>query len=163
MIKIGIISDTHGVLLPKIIDFLAPCAEVWHAGDIGSVEVTNKIASTKSLRAVWGNIDDHKIKADFPQFQIFTIEHVNVLMTHIGGYPKKYTKEALDAIKLHQPQLFITGHSHILKVIYDQQYQLLHINPGAAGKYGFHQVITAIRLDIDGNEFKNLEILELEK
>jgi hypothetical protein len=163
MIKIGIISDTHGVLLPKIIDFLTPCAEVWHAGDIGSVEVTNKISSLKPLRAVWGNIDDHKLRTDFPQFQIFTIERINVLMTHIGGYPKKYTKEALDAIKLYKPQLFITGHSHILKVMYDQQYQLLHINPGAAGKYGFHQVITAIRLDIDGDEFKNLEILEIEK
>lgn len=163
MVKIGIVSDTHGYVHSKVVDFLAPCSEIWHAGDIGADSVLEKLSKVAPVKAVWGNIDDARLRSDIPEFQLFKVEDVLVLMTHIGGYPKKYQKNALAKIKELKPSLFISGHSHILKVMYDHDYNLLHINPGAAGKYGFHQVITAIRLDIDGAEFKNLEILEVEK
>ncbi|MEI6347527.1 MAG: metallophosphoesterase family protein [Bacteroidota bacterium] len=163
MIKVGIISDTHALLPSRVVEFLSTCNEIWHAGDIGSMEVIKKLPSVSKVRAVWGNIDDAQMRLEYPLYQLFEIESAKVLMIHIGGYPKKYDKKALELIKEHKPTLFISGHSHILKVMYDQQYQLLHINPGAAGKYGFHQVTTAIRMDIEGAEFKNLEILELEK
>lgn len=163
MVKIGIISDTHAFLHPKVSSFLSECAEIWHAGDIGSMDVLNQLSKITKVKAVYGNIDGTDIRSNCPVFHSFKIEQVNVLMTHIGGYPKKYDKQALTLIKTLKPNLFIAGHSHILKVMYDEQYQMLHINPGAAGKYGFHQVSTAIRMDIEGTEFKNLEILEIEK
>ena len=161
--KVGILSDTHGCLHPKVLEFLSSCTEIWHAGDIGGYDVLEKLSRVAKVRAVYGNIDDAGSRQEFPLFQLFEVEKTKVLMIHIGGYPKKYDKNAYALIKEHKPDLFISGHSHILKVIYDQQNQLLHINPGAAGKYGFHQVITAIRLDIENGDFKNLEILEVEK
>ncbi len=161
--KIGILSDTHGYLHPKVLEFLSTCTEIWHAGDIGGYDVLEKLSKIAKIRAVYGNIDDVKARQEFPLYQLFEVEKIKVLMIHIGGYPKRYDKKALELIKGNRPDLFVSGHSHILKVIYDHQNQLLHINPGAAGKYGFHQIITAVRLDVEGADFKNLEILEVEK
>lgn len=161
--KVGILSDTHSIMLPKVLDFLSSCAEIWHAGDIGGEDVLQKLSKVAKVRAVYGNIDGTNLRIDHPEFLSFKVENIKVLMTHIGGYPKKYQPQALRKIKEEHPNLFICGHSHILKVMYDHDNNLLHINPGAAGKYGFHQVITAIRMDIEGAEFKNLEILEVEK
>lgn len=163
MIKVGIISDTHSDLSPKVLDFFASCNEIWHAGDIGAESVIVQLSKIAHVRAVYGNIDGAQIRSYCPEFQFFTVEKVKVLMTHIGGYPKKYQKEALILIKSEKPNLFIAGHSHILKVMFDHDFNVLHINPGAAGKFGFQQVSTAIRMDIDGSDFKNLEILEFQK
>jgi putative phosphoesterase len=161
--KVGILSDTHGCLHPKVLEFLSTCTEIWHAGDIGGSVVLNQLSRVAPVKAVYGNIDDAATRREFPLYQLFETDHTKVLMIHIGGYPKKYDKNAYALIKEHKPALFISGHSHILKVMYDHQNQLLHINPGAAGRYGFHQVITAIRMDLDHGEFKNLEILEVVK
>ncbi len=163
MKKIAIISDTHSYVHPSVVSFVKNCDEVWHAGDIGNNDVVENFSANKIFRAVWGNIDDYKTRASFPEYQIFTIEESLIIMTHIGGYPDKYEKEALKLIKHHRPNIFISGHSHILKVLYDKKYNLLHINPGAAGKYGFHNLITAIRFEINGRDYKNLEILEIKK
>ena len=161
--KIGIISDTHGTFDDSLREFLAPCDEVWHAGDFGSVEVADEIAQFKPLRGVYGNIDGGVMRRIYHEFAFFEVEGVSVLMTHIGGYPRNYSPKALQHIHGARPKLFIAGHSHILKVIYDPVYELLHINPGAAGKYGVHSVRTAIRLDIEAGEMKNLEIGEWPK
>ena len=161
--KIGILSDTHGYLPPKVLDFLSTCDEIWHAGDIGGSDVLPRLSLIAPVRAVYGNIDDAGIRRESPLYQLFEIAQTKVLMIHIGGYPKRYEKNAFALIKEHKPDLFISGHSHILKVMYDAQNQLLHINPGAAGRSGFHLVITAIRLDIENREFKNLEILEVDR
>ena len=144
----------------KILDFFKNCDEVWHAGDIGDIEVINKITEIKPLKAVYGNIDGQDIRITFPKVQLFECEGVKVLMTHIGGYPGRYYREVQEMIKKTKPDLFISGHSHILKVIFDKKYNLLHINPGAAGKSGFHKVITAVRFKIEGKEIKELEIYE---
>lgn len=161
--KIGVISDTHGCFDRVLEEFLAPCDEVWHAGDFGSVEVADCIATFKPLRAVYGNIDGGVMRRMFHEFNYFEVEGVRVLMTHIGGYPRNYHPKALQHIYGARPKLFIAGHSHILKVIYDPIYDMLHINPGAAGKYGIHAVRTAVRFDIEAGEIKNLEIGEWSK
>ncbi len=163
MKTIGLISDTHSYLHPSIADFLAQCDEIWHAGDIGDLETAKAIASIKSLKAVYGNIDDQDIRSFYPLFQSFNCENLQVLMIHIGGYPGKYTSQAKQLIKETRPGLFISGHSHILKVVNDKQNKLLHLNPGAAGKYGLHQVITAMRFKVDGANIRDLEILEIER
>ena len=163
MKKIGIISDTHGVFDDKLRDFLAEVDEIWHAGDIGSIGLADKIAAFKPLRAVYGNIDDGTTRRACPEFGLFECEQVKVLMTHIGGYPGRYNPEAVQKIAVCRPALFVAGHSHILKVQYDRKYSLLYINPGAAGKYGFHTVRTAIRLEIDGSDIRNLEVGEWNK
>jgi putative phosphoesterase len=159
--KIGLLSDTHGYWDEKYVTYFAPCDEIWHAGDIGSAEVVDKLASVRPLRAVYGNIDGHLLRQRFPKTLHFNIEEINVMMTHIGGYPGRYEptirKELYDA----RPQLFVCGHSHILKVMYDKNLECLHINPGSAGKYGFHAVRTLIRFVIDGKEIKDLEVIEL--
>jgi len=160
MRKIGILSDTHGYIHPGVSDFFKECDEIWHAGDIGDMETADKLAKIKPLRAVYGNIDDHNLRIQFPEFLHFSCEKVGVLMIHIGGYPGRYTPQARKLIETYHPQLFITGHSHILKVMPDKRYGLLHINPGAAGYSGFHKVITAVRLTIDGKEMKGLEVFE---
>ena len=161
---IGLLSDTHSYIDQKILDFFKNCDEVWHAGDIGDIEVINKITEIKPLKAVYGNIDGQDIRITFPKVQLFECEGVKVLMTHIGGYPGRYQEEVRqifqEMIKKTKPDLFISGHSHILKVIFDKKYNLLHINPGAAGKSGFHKVITAVRFKIEGKEIKELEIYE---
>lgn len=161
--KIGVISDTHNTFDTLLEEFLAPCDEVWHAGDFGSVEVADRIARFKPLRGVYGNIDGGVLRRMYNDFTLFEVEGVRVLMTHIGGYPRHYSPKALQHIHISKPKLFIVGHSHILKVIYDPVYDLLHINPGAAGKYGIHSLRTAIRFDIEAGEIKNLEIGEWSK
>ena len=158
--KIGVISDTHGTFDKPLMDFLAPCDEIWHAGDFGSVETADKIASFKPLKGVYGNIDGGVMRRMFSEFNLFETDGVKILMTHIGGYPRHYSPKALQHIHVSQPKIFIAGHSHILKVIYDPIYDLLHINPGAAGCYGIHKVRTAIRFDIENGEIKNMEIGE---
>lgn len=161
--KIGVISDTHNTFDTLLEEFLTPCDEVWHAGDFGSVEVADRIARFKPLRGVYGNIDGGVLRRMYNDFTLFEVEGVKVLMTHIGGYPRHYSPKALQHIHISKPKLFIAGHSHILKVIYDPVYDLLHINPGAAGKYGIHTLRTAIRFDIEAGEIKNLEIGEWSK
>ena len=161
MKKIGILSDTHGMLDERVFEHFALCDEVWHAGDIGSLEVLNKLQAFKPLRAVWGNIDGHDIRILLPQHNRFMCEGVKVWLTHIGGYPGKYDALVRPEIFRQPPDLFVCGHSLILKVQYDKMLKLLHVNPGAAGKYGFHKVQTLIRFVIDGEKIQNLEVIEL--
>ena len=161
MIKIGLLSDTHSFLHSKIFEFFKDCDEIWHAGDIGDLKTINSLIDFKPVRAVFGNIDNHFVRHSFSEVLAFTCEEVKVLMMHIGGYPARYSKKACELIKHEKPGLFISGHSHILKIMYDQQNQLLHINPGAAGKNGLHKVITMVRFVIDKKEIKDMEVIEL--
>ena len=161
MTKIGLLSDTHSFLDTKIFHHFDQVDEIWHAGDIGNVEVYEKLAVFKPLKGVYGNIDDSHIHQYFRRVLMFTIENVRVLMTHIGGYPPKYNPHSLPLIQTHQPNLFITGHSHILKIMFDAKHQLLHMNPGAAGTHGWHQKRTIVRFSIDGNNIQNCEVIEL--
>ena len=163
MIRIGLLSDTHGMLSNRIFKFFEPVDEIWHAGDIGNAETADQLAAFKPFRAVYGNIDDHVVRRMFPADQRFFCEEVDVLMTHIGGYPGKYEPRIRTLLERNTPKLFISGHSHILKVIYDPKYHLLHINPGAAGNKGIHQVCTAVRFVIDKKEIRDLEVLEFER
>jgi hypothetical protein len=163
MKRIGLLSDTHAYINPKVAEFFAECDEIWHAGDIGDLETAMILASMKPLKAVVGNIDGNDLKSFYPVYQDFMCEKVKVLIIHIGGYPGKYTPEARKLIGELKPRLFITGHSHILKVINDPKNNLLHINPGAAGKSGMHVISTLIRFVIDGEEIKDLEVMELPK
>lgn len=163
MIHIGLLSDTHGFIDDRIISFFEPCAEIWHAGDLGNLEIADRLHAIKPLRAVHGNIDDYMVRTSHPLYQSFTIEQVKVLMTHIGGYPGHYDARARVLIEQERPTLFIAGHSHILKVQYDKKYGLLHMNPGAAGNSGFHQVKTALRFVINGAKIEQLEVLELDR
>lgn len=160
--KILLLSDTHGYIDTQMLKFVTQADEVWHAGDIGNLAVTDTIKELKPLRAVYGNIDGTDVRKEFPLNQLFSIENISVIMTHIGGYPNKYEKRVELLLKEKKPKLFISGHSHILKVMYDKKMQLLHINPGAAGKYGFHKIRTMVRFEITNSEIKNLEIIELQ-
>ena len=160
MKRIGILSDTHGTFDEPLREFLREADEVWHAGDIGSLEVADRIAAFKPLRAVSGNIDDGITRRVYPLFQSFECEGVRVLMTHIGGYPRRYDPRAVQRIQALRPQLFVCGHSHILKVVYDPVYEMLTVNPGAAGVHGFHKVRTAVRLTIDGDQMRDMEVGE---
>lgn len=161
MQRIGLLSDTHGYFDERLFNYFEKCDEIWHAGDIGNVETMHKIAAFKPLKAVYGNIDGFEIRTEYPKHLRFTCEEVNVWITHIGGYPEKYDISVRDSLRRHPPDLFITGHSHILKVMYDKKLKLLHINPGAAGKYGFHKIRTAVRFTITGSQIKGLEVIEL--
>lgn len=163
MKRIGLLSDTHGWVNEKILCFFDNCDEIWHAGDIGNIETADKINFYKPLKAVYGNIDGFEVRSVYPKYQLFNCEEVSVLITHIGGYPGKYEKEVLEIFRTKTPKLFISGHSHILKVIYDKKYNLLHINPGAAGKSGLHKKQTAIRFVIDNSDIKDLEIWEKDR
>lgn len=163
MKTIGLISDTHSYLHPSIATFLSQCNEIWHAGDIGDIETAKAIASIKPMKAVYGNIDGQDIRGFYPLYQDFMCENVRVLMLHIGGYPGRYTTEARQLIQSLKPKIFISGHSHVLKVINDQKNNLLHINPGAAGKNGFHKLITAVKFVIDDTNIRDMEILEIER
>ena len=160
MKRIGIISDTHGTFDDKLREFLRDVDEIWHAGDIGSLALADEIAAFKPLRAVSGNIDGGLTRRVYPDFAAFRSEEVEVLMTHIGGYPRRYDPRAVARIQSVRPKLFIAGHSHILKVMYDPVYDLLAVNPGAAGEFGFHRVRTAIRLTVDGAEMRDMEVGE---
>lgn len=159
--KAGIISDTHGFFEPALIDFFRDCDEVWHAGDIGNSELADRLMQLKPLRAVYGNIDGTEIRKMFPQHQRFEVDGLRIWMTHIGGYPGNYAPGIREGLKAYKPGLFISGHSHILKVIPDRTFNLLHINPGAIGKNGFHLVRTAVRLSITNSKVSELEVLEL--
>ena len=161
MTKIGILSDTHGFVEPRLFDFFSSCDVLYHAGDIGNMEIADQFSAFKPLVAVYGNIDGSDIRAAYPEIQRNDCEDVDILMTHIGGYPGHYDRKIYPALKIHPPQLFITGHSHILKVMYDKTLQFLHINPGAMGNSGIHRVKTAIRLVVDGSNMRDLEILEI--
>ena len=160
MKKIGLLSDTHGWLNPAVFEFFKDCDEIWHVGDIGSADVADSLSAFKPLRAVYGNIDDQKVRLMFPRINIFTIENVKVMMTHIGGYPNRYEPGIKELIIKEKPNIFISGHSHILKVMNDNDLHLLHINPGAAGNSGFHKVITMVRFQIDGNRIEKMEVYE---
>jgi putative phosphoesterase len=163
MLHIGILSDTHGYLHPRVIEFFTRVDEIWHAGDMGDISVARQLMKLKPLRAVYGNIDGGDVRTEFSEVMIFQVEQVKVLMTHIGGYPGHYDPRARQMIEQEKPKLFVCGHSHILKVMYDQKYELLHINPGAAGKYGMHKSITAIRFVIEGENMRDLEVLDISK
>jgi uncharacterized protein len=163
MKKIGLLSDTHGSIPERTKDFFKDCDEIWHAGDIGTDEVADKLEAMKPLRAVYGNIDGHPLRTDFPEHAIFKIEDLVVVMMHIGGYPGRYSPKAKQLISRYRPGLFISGHSHILKVIYDKKNKLLHMNPGAAGHSGFHKKITMMRFNINKDRIEDLEILEIDR
>lgn len=161
MKNILLLSDTHSHIDDRILHYVAEADEVWHAGDIGHTAVTDKIKALKPLKAVYGNIDDHEIRKEFPLNQRFMCEGVDVWITHIGGYPGKYSPAIREEIIKNPPRLFICGHSHILKVMNDKKLQLLHMNPGAAGKSGFHKQRTMLRFKIEGKNITDLEVIEL--
>jgi len=163
MKQIGLLSDTHSTLSNRVFRFFENVDEIWHAGDIGDVITADRLAAFKPLKAVYGNIDGHILRSMFPEKLRFICEGVEVLITHIGGHPGKYEKHIYQELIQNPPQLFIAGHSHILKVIFDKKLNCLHMNPGAAGNSGFHNVCTAIRFKIDGKEIKDLEVLEFER
>ena len=162
MTRIGLISDTHSFLDETVFDHFKNCDEIWHAGDFGTLELAGKLKAQKKFRGVYGNIDDKEIRAIYPEKLFFTCEEVNVFIQHIGGYPGRYASGVKKEIITHHSQLFISGHSHILKVMYDEALQCLHINPGAAGRQGWHTVRTIIRFVIDKTEIKDCEVIELE-
>jgi putative phosphoesterase len=162
MTHIGLISDTHGYLDEAIFKHFKDCNEIWHAGDFGE-GIVEKLTGLKSLKGVYGNIDGQDIRTVYPEQLVFKCEEVKVMMRHIGGSPPNYNPETRKELAIQQPKLFICGHSHILKVIYDNKINCLHMNPGAAGKHGWHKVRTIIRFGIDGSEIKNCEVIELGK
>ena len=161
MKRIGLLSDTHAWWDERYREYFESCDEIWHAGDIGSLDVARKLEAIKPLRAVYGNIDGQEIRTIYPQHQRFTIEGADVWITHIGGYPGKYDARVEPEIFGYLPRLVVSEHSHILKVMYDKKLQMLHINPGAAGKYGFHKQRTLVRFSIADGCFKDLEVIEL--
>ncbi|QQT28231.1 metallophosphoesterase family protein [Sphingobacterium spiritivorum] len=161
MKKIGLISDTHSYLDEAVFTYFENCDEIWHAGDFGSLQVADALADFKPFRGVYGNIDGKEIRVQYPENLRFMCEGVDVWMTHIGGYPGRYASAVKDEITANPPQLFICGHSHILKVQFDQKLKCLHLNPGAAGKHGWQKVRTLMRFDINGDKIENLEVIEL--
>lgn len=163
MTRIALLSDTHGYLDEKISKYLETCDQIWHAGDIGTPDVCAMLKKIKPVVAVHGNIDGTTTRMEYPEIQSFLCEQVSVLMIHIGGNPDHYVQTARKLILEKKPKLFICGHSHILKVMYDKKHNLLHMNPGAAGNHGFHHVKTMLRFSIDGDEIKDLEVIELGK
>ena len=163
MTKIGLLSDTHGFVDPKIYNYFKDVDEIWHAGDIGDIAVIDELRKFKTLRGVYGNIDDHLIRTEMPEFNRFMCEGVDVLMTHIGGKPGTYAKPALEVLEEKAPKLFICGHSHILLVKMDPKYNMLWMNPGACGFKGFHSVKTILRFSITGDRIHDLEVIELGK
>ena len=163
MKKILLLSDTHSYIDDRILDYAQQADEVWHAGDIGDISVTDKLAAIKPLRAVYGNIDDHKVRGEFPLNNRFILEGVDVWITHIGGYPGKYNPAIRNEIYTNPPKLFICGHSHILKVMPDKKVGLIHMNPGAVGKHGFQKVRTMLRFELNAGKIENLEVIEFAK
>ena len=161
MKRIGILSDTHGYWDDKYLFYFADCDEVWHAGDIGTPIIIELLEKHCTVRAVCGNIDGGDLNRRFSKVLRFKVEECDVLMTHIGGYPGKYAPTIRKEIYSEKPNLFVAGHSHILKVMYDRTLDCLHVNPGAAGKQGWQQVRTLVKLTIDGKDIKDLEVIEL--
>lgn len=163
MKRIGLLSDTHSMWDDKFERHFADCDEIWHAGDIGSIELADRFVNLKTFRAVYGNIDDHTIRTVYPETLRFEVEGVDVLMTHIGGYPGRYNAKIKHLLYSNPPKLFICGHSHILKVMYDKKIGTLHMNPGAAGNHGFHQVRTLLKFTLDNGDIKDLEVIEIKR
>ncbi len=163
MTKIGLLSDTHGFIHPYIFEFFKDCHEIWHAGDIGDLATINKFEFFLPIKAVYGNIDNNEIRNKYPETEIFACEEVKVVMTHIGGYPGKYINRIKKIIIKEKPDLFISGHSHILKIMPDKKLNLLHINPGAAGKFGPQTRITMVRFTIEGSQIKDMEVFDAKK
>lgn len=163
MKRIGLLSDTHGFFDPTLKEFFANCDEIWHAGDIGTIELADEIESFKPFRAVYGNIDGTSVRMKYPLDNKFMCEGIEVWITHIGGYPGNYERRIKEAIRIKPPGLFISGHSHICKVIHDKELHVMHFNPGAAGKVGFHEMRTALKFSIDGKQFKDMELIEIGK
>ncbi len=163
MTRIGLLSDTHGYLDDAVFKHFENCDEIWHAGDFGTIELADKLAAFKPLRGVYGNIDGKELRLDYPEHLRFKCEEVDVWMTHIGGYPGKYNPSIRQEIYTNPPKLFICGHSHILKVIYDKKINCLHLNPGAAGKQGWHKLRTMLRFCISEEKIHTLEAIELQK
>jgi putative phosphoesterase len=161
MTRIGLLSDTHACWDEKYLQHFEPCHEIWHAGDIGSAEVADRLEAFRPLRAVYGNIDGGDLRQRFPETSRFTVEGVDVLLKHIGGYPGHYDASVRSQLFVHPPKLFVSGHSHILKVQFDKALNLLHLNPGAAGRSGFHQTRTLVRFVVDGDQVRDLEVIEL--
>ncbi|MGA0558955.1 metallophosphoesterase family protein [Larkinella sp. VNQ87] len=164
MTRIGLLSDTHGYLDPQLFTHFAECDEIWHAGDIGTLEIVDQLRAFKPLRAVFGNIDDDKMARECPEHQRFELEGLSVWMTHIGGTPPRYNPIVRPELLRNTPSVFVCGHSHILKVVRDPKLtNLLFINPGAAGKHGFHTVRTALRFSLDAGRVTGMEVIELGK
>jgi len=163
MQKIGILSDTHGFLDEKIIDFFNDRDQIWHAGDIGSMVILEQLENYKPIKAVYGNIDDYTMRRALQEQFLFECEGRKIFITHIGGYPGRYDPRAVETFETFKPDIFVCGHSHILKIQHDKKYNLLHINPGAAGKSGLHKFRTAVRFTIDGIEIKDMEVLEMKR
>lgn len=161
MQRIALISDTHNYLDPKIFKYFEPCDEIWHAGDIGTIEITDRLQKIKPVRAVYGNIDGQDVRKVHPKYLRFKSEEVDVLIAHIGGYPGKYAPDIRQILQKNPPKLFICGHSHILKVMFDKKHNLLHMNPGACGNSGFHMVKTLLRFSINKDKIEDLEVVEL--
>ena len=161
MKRIGLLSDTHGFVHERIFTFFDKVDEIWHAGDFGNIETADRLAEFKKLRGVYGNIDGQDVRVVYPMHQRFLCEEMNVWITHIGGYPGRYERYVKPDIFTNPPDLFISGHSHILKVIYDKKLNFLHVNPGAAGYKGFHKVCTAVRFVVDGKIIRDLEVWEM--
>ncbi len=161
MKKILLLSDTHSYIDDRILEYAKNADEIWHAGDFGNLEVIDELKKVGKLRGVFGNIDDAKIRAEFPEIAIFECEKVKIFMIHIGGYPHKYAPRVKEKLKEEKPQIFISGHSHILKVMYDKELEILHLNPGAAGKHGWHKMRTMLRFEVNGEKIENLEVIEL--
>ena len=161
MKKIGLLSDTHGHWDEKYENYFADCDEIWHAGDIGSMHLLEKFEKFKLFRGVYGNIDDQKVRSALSSSLRFNIEDVDVMITHIGGYPGKYDLRVKDILLNNPPQLFICGHSHILRVMFDKKINMLYMNPGAAGIYGFHKVRTLLKFTIDAKKIDDLQVIEL--
>ena len=168
MVKIGLISDTHGYLDEAVFKHFENCNEIWHAGDFGNIGIADSLKGATvrnrgTLRGVYGNIDGNDIRTVYPEQLVFICEEVKVMIRHIGGSPPRYNPATKKELLVHQPQLFVSGHSHILKVMYDDKIKCLHMNPGAAGKQGWHKTRTIIRFAIDGPDIKNCEVIELGK
>ncbi|MGZ3751373.1 MAG: metallophosphoesterase family protein [Mucilaginibacter sp.] len=163
MVRIGLLSDTHGYLDDAVFKHFENCDEIWHAGVFGTIELADKLAAFKPLRGVYGNIDGKELRLDYQEHLRFKCEEVDVWMTHIGGYPGKYNPSIRQEIYTNPPKLFICGHSHILKVIYDKKINSLHLNPGAAGKQGWHKLRTMLRFCISEEKIHTLEAIELQK
>ncbi len=163
MKKIVLISDTHGYLDERFIPYLNVCDEIWHAGDVGSDQVYESLKKIAPVKAVFGNIDGNPLRHELPEWMEWETESVKVLMTHIGGRPPKFSKDVLNKLKISSPKIFICGHSHILLVQYVKELDCLHLNPGAAGKHGWHKVQTILKFEIEGSDIKNMEVVELER
>ena len=161
MKQIGLLSDTHGYIDQRILHHLSDCHEIWHAGDIGSADVTNQLEKIAILRAVYGNIDGGSLRKSFPENQLFEVEGLRIWITHIAGRPGSYVTHIRESMKIHQPHIFVCGHSHILLVQKDEKSGRIHMNPGAAGRHGFHKVRTLLKFKIDSGKISDLQAVEL--